>query len=142
MHFHLKGVKVFRYFCWGNQCYLRVTDICNHFAYGREEDAHEFMRYLLHSMEEAYLAGYIGEKYVKPIPISDFNLHNWMMIKISCVGDNSYLVYVCVLSRSHFGKFSITKNTSFWRFSVIIFKLFAKSWYKLCQLTWKLHLVY
>ncbi|KDR20173.1 ubiquitin carboxyl-terminal hydrolase 36-like [Zootermopsis nevadensis] len=42
--------------------YRRLKYICNHFAYGREEDAHEFMRYLLHSMEEAYLAGYIGEK--------------------------------------------------------------------------------
>lgn len=34
----------------------RLRSICRHFSHGRQEDAHEFLRYLFESMEKSYLA--------------------------------------------------------------------------------------
>ena len=35
--------------------YNRLKMICKHMVHGRQEDAHEFMRYLIESMEKAFL---------------------------------------------------------------------------------------
>ena len=35
--------------------YSRLKAICKHLVHGRQEDAHEFMRYLVEAMEKAYL---------------------------------------------------------------------------------------
>ncbi|KDR20325.1 Ubiquitin carboxyl-terminal hydrolase 36 [Zootermopsis nevadensis] len=42
--------------------YKRLKYICKHLVHGQQEDAHEFMRYLLESMEGAYLTRYKGSK--------------------------------------------------------------------------------
>lgn len=38
--------------------YSRLKFICKHLVHGQQEDAHEFMRYLLESMEKSYLTRY------------------------------------------------------------------------------------
>ncbi|XP_069701386.1 ubiquitin carboxyl-terminal hydrolase 36 [Periplaneta americana] len=42
--------------------YNKLKFICKHLVHGQQEDAHEFMRYLLESMEKAYLTRYKGNK--------------------------------------------------------------------------------
>ena len=42
--------------------YNRLKMICKHMVHGRQEDAHEFMRYLIESMEKAYLHSVGGMK--------------------------------------------------------------------------------
>ncbi|CAL8072702.1 unnamed protein product [Orchesella dallaii] len=38
----------------------RLRSICRHFSHGRQEDAHEFLRYLFESMEKSYLSAING----------------------------------------------------------------------------------
>lgn len=42
--------------------YNRLKLICKHLVHGRQEDAHEFMRYLMEAMEKAYLQSVGGTK--------------------------------------------------------------------------------
>lgn len=42
--------------------YNRLKSICKHLVHGQQEDAHEFMRYLLESMEKAYLTRFKDTK--------------------------------------------------------------------------------
>lgn len=42
--------------------YNRLKLICKHLVHGRQEDAHEFMRYLIEAMEKAYLQSVCGTK--------------------------------------------------------------------------------
>lgn len=42
--------------------YNRLKMICKHLIHGRQEDAHEFMRYLIEAMEKAYLQSVCGTK--------------------------------------------------------------------------------
>lgn len=42
--------------------YTRLKQICKHMVHGRQEDAHEFMRYLMEAMEKSYLQGVGGTK--------------------------------------------------------------------------------
>lgn len=42
--------------------YNKLKTICKHMNQGQQEDAHEFMRYLIESMEKAYLLRYKGYK--------------------------------------------------------------------------------
>lgn len=42
--------------------YNRLKLICKHLVHGRQEDAHEFMRYLVEAMEKAYLQSIGGTK--------------------------------------------------------------------------------
>ncbi|GLH14471.1 Ubiquitin carboxyl-terminal hydrolase 36, partial [Gryllus bimaculatus] len=42
--------------------YNKLKMICKHMVHGQQEDAHEFMRYLIESMEETYLVRFKGEK--------------------------------------------------------------------------------
>lgn len=63
MHIPPKTVKIFKLSCSENECILCVTAICRHLVHGQQEDAHEFMRYLLESMEKAFLTRYKGSKY-------------------------------------------------------------------------------
>jgi ubiquitin carboxyl-terminal hydrolase 36/42 len=42
--------------------YNRLKLICKHMVHGRQEDAHEFMRYLVEAMEKSYLQSVGGMK--------------------------------------------------------------------------------
>jgi len=65
---HLVGFTIEIYYdAWPYErhiCVLRISAICKHLVHGQQEDAHEFMRYLLESMEKAYLARFKDSKYV------------------------------------------------------------------------------
>ncbi|KAJ6640523.1 Ubiquitin carboxyl-terminal hydrolase 36 [Pseudolycoriella hygida] len=44
------------------QIYSKLKQICRHLIHGHQEDAHEFLRYLMESMEKAFLSRYKNSK--------------------------------------------------------------------------------
>lgn len=71
------------------QVYSKLKQICRHLVHGHQEDAHEFLRYLMESMEKAYLNRYKNskefEQYTKETTPVNRILGGYLRTSVKCL---------------------------------------------------------
>lgn len=71
------------------QVYSKLKQICRHLVHGHQEDAHEFLRYLMESMEKAYLTRYKNskdfEQYTKETTPINQILGGYLRTSVKCL---------------------------------------------------------
>lgn len=71
------------------QVYSKLRSICRHLVHGHQEDAHEFLRYLMESMEKAYLTRYKNskefEQYTKETTPINQILGGYLRTSVKCL---------------------------------------------------------
>lgn len=71
------------------QVYSKLKQICRHLVHGHQEDAHEFLRYLMESMEKAYLNRYKNskdfEQYTKETTPINQILGGYLRTSVKCL---------------------------------------------------------
>lgn len=71
------------------QVYSKLKQICRHLVHGHQEDAHEFLRYLMESMEKAFLARYKNskefEQYTKETTPINQILGGYLRTSVKCL---------------------------------------------------------
>lgn len=71
------------------QVYSKLKQICRHLVHGHQEDAHEFLRYLMESMEKAFLSRYKNskefEQYTKETTPINQILGGYLRTSVKCL---------------------------------------------------------
>uniref|UniRef100_A0A023F002 Ubiquitin carboxyl-terminal hydrolase n=3 Tax=Triatoma infestans TaxID=30076 RepID=A0A023F002_TRIIF len=68
--------------------YSKLKDICKHLVHGHQEDAHEFLRYLIEGMERSYLSIFNGmrlDSYSKETTPLNQIFGGYMRTEVSCL---------------------------------------------------------